>query len=148
MVTAILIDAIGLMAKSMSVEADIDAESLAEFIKEVELPPLTKKNADAHIAQLHSLLKCRCATIACGFKDGEAVFVDDEGKLKDGDQVFVHTPWLPYPLAGNLLIMGLTNNGNPKKRPKWTREQIIAMVQGDALVFFARIAVPENKTLQ
>lgn len=56
-------------------------------------------------------LGSRCFTIACYLPNGDAVFADDEGLLHNPKH-FTEIGQYPEPIAGNLLIVGSTPDGD------------------------------------
>jgi hypothetical protein len=69
---------------------------------------------------------------------GDAVFVDDEGLLKNHDHFFI-VPGYPQPLTGKGLVLGRDSEGN-STAPTVTREWL-----EDKIIFLCRI-ISENET--
>lgn len=60
--------------------------------------------------EINKLLGSRCFTVACYLDNGDAVYADDEGLLHN-PRHFVEIGTYPEPIAGNLLIVGSTDDG-------------------------------------
>jgi hypothetical protein len=61
--------------------------------------------------EINRFIGCRCFTVACYLDNGDAVFADDEGLLHN-PRHFVEIGAYPEPIAGNLLIVGSTPDGD------------------------------------
>jgi len=75
----------------------------------------TIENIDGPFEDFHEIQKaidCDCFTIA-GYFEGHAVFVDDEGLFKE-NKMFTLMDHYPQPLAGKILILGTTDDGDCK----------------------------------
>lgn len=59
--------------------------------------------------------------------DNDAIFVDDEGLLKDGQHFFAH-PDYPDPLAGRGLVLGTDDEGESVS-PKVTLERLRSQIR-------------------
>jgi hypothetical protein len=72
-------------------------------VKEVEL--------GSDYREINRFIGCRCFTVARYLDKGDAVFADDEGLLHN-PRHFVEIGAYPEPIAGNLLIVGSTPDGD------------------------------------
>jgi len=82
-------------------------DPIAREVSEVLIP------STGTLEAIYKFLDCRCFTIAAHLENQDAIFVDDEGLLKDPEHFFVTTHY-PQPLAGKALIMGTDDEGETK----------------------------------
>lgn len=80
-------------------------DSFTQEVKQVEY------NGDFN--QINQLIGSECFCIGSYFENGDVVFVDDEGLLKDPTHFFV-TSTYPNPLAGRGLVVGTGKQGESK----------------------------------
>lgn len=62
--------------------------------------------------EIQKAIECDCFTVA-GYLEGNAVYVDDEGLFKD-IEMFTLMVHYPQPLAGKILVLGMTDDGGGK----------------------------------
>ncbi len=77
-------------------------DSINKEVKEVEI--------GKGIDEMYKFLQCDCFTIASYLDNEDAIFVDDEGLLKEQDNFFTFEG-AHQPFAGNGLIMGCDEMG-------------------------------------
>lgn len=63
----------------------------------------------ADFREIQNEIHCSCFTVA-GYLNGHAVYCDDEG-LMNLNLVFTKMSHYPYPLAGRILLLGTTEDG-------------------------------------
>ena len=109
----------------MSVQAILISRGVA---KEITLPGV--KDLD-HLQGMYDALGCDCFCSAGRTKQGDAVYVDDNGLLTVTEDTWFHlVDWYPQPLAGNILIQGLdVTNGDTLPTTKSTVEDMQAAIQ-------------------
>ena len=66
---------------------------------------------DGSLEAIYKAIDCRCFAVATYLDNGDAVYADDEG-LFGNPQYFSEIGEYPEPIAGNLLIVGSTHDGD------------------------------------
>jgi len=77
-------------------------DSINKEVKEVEI--------GKGIDEMYKFLQCECFTVASYLDKQDAIFVDDEGLMKEQDNFFTYEG-AHQPFAGNGLIMGCDDEG-------------------------------------
>lgn len=90
---------------------------------------------DGNYKSIYKLIDCDTFTTVLLADDNDAIFVDDEGLLKDEPGPFFNLKGYPQPLAGKGLVLGADNEGESVE-PTATLDQIKDMIS------FEQPAVP------
>lgn len=86
----------------------IHIDPTTKTVREIEIPdPATGE----HLSAIYAVLGCRAFDLV-RLEGGDAVFVDDEGLLKDDPGPFFGLWGYPNPLAGHGLVLGADDDGN------------------------------------
>lgn len=88
---------------------------------------VTNVEFEHSISEIHKLIKCDTFDVPFYFENKYALFVDDEGLLKDPQHFFL-IPELGRPIAGNGLILGTDEDG----------ESVSCKTEGIHVVFLDR----------
>lgn len=78
-----------------------------QTIREIEIP----NNGDELNPAIYAILECQLFDVV-RLEDGDGIFVDDEGLLKDEPGPFFTLWGYPNPIAGHGLVLGCDQDGN------------------------------------
>ncbi len=59
---------------------------------------------------IQKAIGCDCFTVAGTMRNGDSLYVDDEGLLKEPENFFYAPQFYPSPLAGNGVVLGCDMN--------------------------------------
>jgi hypothetical protein len=84
---------------------------------------ITEVEYSGDYKQIYDLIDCECYDCCRINKEGDAIFVDDEGLLHDRPQAFFLHADYPNPLAGKGLVLGCDRQGE-SVAPHTTLEEL------------------------
>jgi hypothetical protein len=85
----------------------IHINPITQTIREIEIP----NNGDELNPAIYAILECQLFDVV-RLEDGDGIFVDDEGLLKDEPGPFFTLWGYPNPIAGHGLVLGCDEDGN------------------------------------
>lgn len=82
----------------------------------ISIGTVAETETDGSLDSMYHLIDCNCLCSA-GYitlpgRARHAVWADDEGLFQKGPIAVTHPRWYPQPLVGNLLITGITPEGD------------------------------------
>lgn len=86
----------------------IHINPITQTIREIEIP---SSSDGGHLAAMYAVLECSLVDVV-RLEDGDGIFVDDEGLLKDEPGPFFTLWGYPNPIAGHGLVLGCDEDGN------------------------------------
>lgn len=100
--------------------------------KTILIDPFTKTVSEVEYSgqyqHIYDLLQCDCYDAARINRDGDAIFVDDEGLFKEEQAYFWHEDY-PQPLAGRGLLLGCRATDGETIAPTTTLDEVRDKVQ-------------------
>lgn len=89
---------------------------------------ITKVNYSGRYEQIYDLIDCDTFDCARINRMGDAIFIDDEGLMRERPQAFFRHRSYPQPLAGKGLVLGGNDEGE-STAPAVSLEQLIEDVE-------------------
>lgn len=88
---------------------------------------ITEVEYRGEYTQIYELIDAECFDVARINRNGDALFVDDEGLHREGQAFFMHKDY-PQPLAGKALLLGCNLEDGETVAPTETLEELTANV--------------------